>query len=456
MKSLRSEIRPMFSLAAPLVVAEVGWMAMGIVDTMMVGRLAESAVSIGGVSLGGMLYYTVTIYGGSVLLGLDTLVSQAFGAGRLGDCHRSLWSGALLAALMAIPLIAATLGLTMLLPAFGVNRLVEPVAASYATILNFGTPALLIYFVLRRYLQAMGVARPVMFALVSANLVNLAGNWVLIFGNLGFPALGTDGSAWTTVISRCYMAGVLFAALLYYNRRNQWSVFAQVKAEWERLRNLLRLGVPAATHVFLEIAVFAVATTFIARLDAVSLAAHQIALMVANVTFMVPLGISSAAAVRVGHAMGRQDAGGAGRSGWLAIAMGALFMAGAAVALTIWPRPLARLYSAEVAVIAAGVPLLRIAAIFQLFDAFQIVSAGALRGLGDTRTPMLANLVFYWGVGLPLGYWLCFQAGWGAAGIWVGLCSALVLIGSVLLSVWRYRVGELMRNYRQMPVGEKV
>lgn len=445
----------MFALAAPLVIAELGWMSMSIVDTMMVGRLPDSAVAIGGVSLGGVLYYTCTIYGGSILLGLDTLVSQAYGAGKLRECHRSLWAGALLAALLAVPVILATLGLTLALPAFGVNRDIEPVAESYARILTFGTPPLLIYFCLRRYLQSMGIARPVMFALVSANLVNFAANWLLIFGNLGFPAMGTDGSAWATVVARSYLAAVLLAALLFHNRRRGWKIFAERRLEWERLRRLLRLGLPAATHVVLEIAVFAAATTLIARLDAVSLAAHQIAIVVASATFMVPLGISSAAAVRVGHAVGQSDPRRAGRSGWTAILMGAAFMTIAAVVLMGFPRHIASLYTSQTPVVEASVALLRIAALFQLFDAFQIVSVGALRGLGDTRTPMLVNLVLYWGVGLPAGYVICFHAGLGAAGMWIGLCAGLILIGATQLTIWRMRVRELLRNHYPASAGNK-
>jgi MATE family multidrug resistance protein len=442
-KALRVELKPMVSLAAPLVIAELGWMAMGIVDTMMVGRLADSAVAIGGVSLGGILYYTCTMYGAAMLLGLDTLVSQAYGAGSLRDCHRSLWTGIFLALCLVPPAVLATLGLAALLPAFGVNPQVAPVASSYARILTLGSAPLLIYFVLRRYLQALSLAKPIMVTLVSANLVNFAANWVLIYGNLGAPAMGTDGSAWATVVSRLYLAGTLVAVLLYYDRKRSLGVFrVEWRPDWPRLVRLVRLGFPAATHMILEIAVFAAATALISRLEPVSLAAHQIALLVASATFMVPLGISSAAAVRVGHAIGRGDAAGAAGAGWTAIGMGAAFMACAAIVFIVFPRQIAAVYTADRAVIESSVSMLLIAAVFQLFDGCQIVSSGALRGAGDTRTPMLCNLVFYWLVGLPAGYLLCFRAGWGAPGLWIGLCIGLVLIGTLLVYVWHTRAAE--------------
>ncbi len=190
---------------------------------------------------------------------------------------------------------------------------------------------------------------------------------------------------------------------------------------------------------------FAAATALIAKLDPVSLAAHQIALNVASVTFMVPLGISSAAAVRVGQAIGRRDPAAAARSGWTAIAMGSLFMAVSAITLIALPERVAALYTPDRMVIQSSVTMLSIAALFQLFDGFQVVAAGALRGAGDTRTPMLCNLVFHWLVGLPTGYLLCFRARWGAAGLWVGLCVALMLIGTTLVLAWRARVRRFVR-----------
>jgi MATE family multidrug resistance protein len=441
---IRREWRPLLALAGPLVLAELGWMAMGVIDTIMVGRLPSSAVAIGAVSLGGILFYTCTVFGGCLLLGLDTVVSQAYGAGRLADCHRSLWNALYLCAPLVPALMIANAAQAALLPRFGVNPLVLPQAAAYIRILNWGTLPLMLYFAFRRYLQAIGMVKPVMFALITANIINLFGNWVLINGHLGFRAMGTDGSAWATDGARVYMAGVLIFAAFYYNRaRRPGLLHVQMSPDWPRLARLLRLGIPAATHVMLEMAVFGLATALIARLDTASIAAHQIALNMASLTFMVPLGISSAAAVRVGHLIGSGDPAGAGRAGWSALACGAAFMSLAAIAFLTIPVPIARIYTADPAVIRISVTLLALAAAFQLFDGFQIVASGALRGAGNTRTPMLCNLLFYWGVGLPLGAVLCFRFGWGAVGLWVGLSTGLILIGSVLLMVWHRTVMEL-------------
>ncbi len=453
-EGIRREWRPLVVLAWPLVLAELGWMAMGIIDTIMVGRLPDSAAAIGAVSVGSILFYTCTVFGGCLLLGLDTVVSQAYGARRMEECHRALWSGLYLCAAVAPALMLVNAAMAAGLARFGVNPKVLGQATAYIRILNWSTLPLMLYFALRRYLQAIGIVKPVMFALLSANAVNLFGNWMLIYGHLGFRAMGTDGSAWATCAARAYMSGVLIATVLYYDRRRRPGIFhVPLAPDWLRIGRLLRLGIPAAAHVGFEIGVFGLATALIARLDPVSLAAHQVALNMASLTFMVPLGISSAAAVRVGHLIGRRDPDAAGRAGWSALACGAAFMSLAAVAFLTIPQRIARFYTADPAVIRMSVTLLAIAAAFQLFDGCQVVAAGALRGAGNTRTPMLCNLLFYWFVGLPVGMWLCFRRGWGAAGLWTGLCCGLILIGSVLLWVWRRTVSELRRSTVAQPMG---
>jgi MATE family multidrug resistance protein len=281
-----------------------------------------------------------------------------------------------------------------------------------------------------------------MFVVISANLANAGGNWILIYGHLGAPALRAAGSGWSTCVARLYMAAVLFAYILYHDRRHSTGLRRiEFKPDLARIRRLIGLGFPAALQFSLELGVFAAATALIGRLTPVSLAGHQIAMNTVSFTYMVPLGISSAAAVRVGQALGRGDVRAAGRSGWTALALGAGFMSCAAVAFLLVPERIVRLFTPEAAVIKTGISLLLVAAFFQLFDGLQTVATGALRGAGDTRTPMLCHLLAYWLIGLPLGYFLCFRRGWGAAGLWVGLCVALILIGSVLLLVWHRRVG---------------
>jgi MATE family multidrug resistance protein len=439
---LRQELRPMLGLAIPVVLAELGWMAMGVVDTIMVGRI--DAESIGAVSLGRALFLVVAVFGIGLLLGLDTLVSRSFGAGNLRDCHVSLLQGIYLSFFMALPLTALLQGLPSLLGRWGVDPAVEELTVPYLKALSWSALPIYLYAAFRRYLQAINLVRPVMIALVSANLINVLFNWVFIFGHLGAPALGAEGAGWATLASTCYMALFLLSATLLHDRRSGSGLLRIPRGiDGQRLRELLRLGTPAALQLLLEIGVFALATALASKLVPSSLAAHHIALTAASVTAMVPLGISSAAAVRVGQALGRRDPLAAARSGWTALVLGAGFMSLAAFAFVSFPRQLIRLFTTDPAVIGPGVSLLFVAAVFQLFDGIQMVATGALRGAGDTRTPMVWSLVGYWLLGLPVGYWLCFHADWDAVGLWVGLAIGLIVVGVVLLFAWWRRVQSL-------------
>jgi len=425
----------MLALAAPIVTADLASVAMGVVDTVMAGPLGPVAIGAG--SLGGTLFYPIAIGGTGILLGMDPLVAQSFGAGDRADCRRTLVNAAWLGAALSAPILLALWSLIPLLGATGTNPRVLFLFATYMKALLWGVPPMLISTAFRRYLQAVNVATPVAFALVSANLVNIAGNYALMYGHWGFRARGLEGSGYSTSVARLYMLAVLVAAVV---RRERGGSPVSFRPDAARLRRIFALGFPASMQILAEGAVFGVVTVFAARLEEASLAAHGIAVTVVSTTYMVPLGISSAAAVRVGQAVGRKDPRGVAASGWAALAIGALFMAAAGVALWIVPQWIVAIVTHNAAVLAVGVSLLRIAAFFELFDGLQTVATGALRGLGDTRSPMLAHLFGYWGVGLPVAYLLCFRFGWGAAGIWVGLCAALILIGSILLAVWRRRL----------------
>lgn len=437
----------MARLAGPLVLAEIGWMSMGVVDTMMVGRLPNSAVAIGAVSLASVIYHTLVFFGGGLLIGLDTLVSQAFGAGQVEDCHHSLLNGIYLSiAITPVVMAANWWGMPYLRHA-GVDPEVLRLSIAYTRALGWGTLPLLLYFAVRRALQAMNLVKAVAFALVTANVVNAVGNWILIYGKFGAPRMGTVGSGWSTCGARIYLAAVLVGYLLWYDQRHRTELRrTPVKPNLRKMGRLITLGFPAAMQITVEIGVFAFVTALVGRLGAVALANHQIALNTVSLTYMAPLGVSSAAAVRVGQAVGRKDLAAAERAGWAAIILGAALMSAAAVMLLLIPRQIARLYTPEENIIRATVTLLAVGAAFQLCDGVQTVATGALRGAGDTRTPMLCHFVGYWAIGLPVGAFLCFRMHRGVPGLWGGLSLALILIGIVLLLVWRRKIPQLYKE----------
>lgn len=436
----------MLGLAIPVVLAEMGWFAMSIVDTVMVGPLGP--VAIGAVGTGSILFMTLMVFGFGTLLSLDTFVSQSFGAGRIDDCHRWLFAGLQLAALLTVVLmIVAQVGVASL-PVFGFHPELLPALETYSRLLVWSAPPLLAYVVFRRYLQAMNLVRPIMVALIAANVMNALVNWVLIYGRFGAPALGVEGAAWATVASRLVLAASLFGVILYQERQRP-SGLHDVPFVFDpaRVWRLFRLGWPAAMQITLEVGVFAAASALAGRISPLAAAANQVVLNIAGFIFMIPFGLSSAAAVRVGQAVGRRDADGMRRAGWTALGIASVVMCLSAALFFAIPEPLIRIYSSDPAVIDIGVVVLFICAVFQLFDGLQTVTTGALRGLGDTRSPAVANFVGHWVIGLPVGYYLCFGVGWGVAGLWTGLSIGLILIGVVLLWVWlrRSRRGIMLR-----------
>jgi MATE family multidrug resistance protein len=433
----RAELAAMIALAFPVVLSELGWTAQGIVDTIMVGRLGPAA--IGAVAIGNAVYFTPTLFCVGLLLGLDTLVSQAYGRRDHDECHRWLAQGVYIVFLLTPPLMLLLFAASFGFVRFGITPEVAAPAASYLRILTWGSLPLLLYSCTRRYMQGVGQVRVLGLTIVAANLLNWLGNWLLIYGNWGFPALGVNGSALATALSRIFIALALAGFAWRYERGRGHPLFRHwAGPQRRRIRELLRLGAPAAGQIVLEVGAWNLVTLFAGWLTPVELATHQIALNYASLTFMVPLGISSAAAVSVGHAVGAGDKARARRDGWLALGLGTSFMLLAAVVFLLAPGALIALYTRDPRVMALGSSLLWIVAAFQIFDGIQTVSTGALRGLGETRVPMLANLAGYWLLGLPLGMTLCFVLHWGIYGLWIGLSVALILIATTLLARWQH------------------
>ena len=437
-----TELRPLVRLAGPVVLAEIGWMSMGLVDTIMVGRLGPAAIAATGMGSG--VFTAIMIFGAGLMLGVDALVSRAAGAGRVDDCLRWLHQGVILALLVSPAIMLVTWLAFITIDAWGLNPQIAVLAKPYLEVIALSAFPLMLYAAFRRYLQGIHVVRPVMYALVSANLVNAAANAILIYGRFGAPALGVTGSAWSTCIARVYMAAFLYIAIRReHRRRGAAHPHLPFVFDIERLRRLAALGAPAASQITLEVGVFALATALAARLDAVSSASHQIALNIVSVVFMVPLGLASAGAVRVGHAVGARDVRRARRAGWTALILGGAVMIVLGLMLFLFPVPMLSVFTTDARVLEIGSRLLAIAAAFQLFDGTQAVTTGVLRGIGDTRTPMMVNVIGHWVLGLPVGYALCFRFAWGVTGLWIGLSIGLIFCAVALTATWIARTRHL-------------
>jgi MATE family multidrug resistance protein len=440
------EFRPLMKLAGPVILAEVGWMSMGLVDTIMVGPLGPAAIAATGMGSG--VFTAIVIFGMGLMLGLDAFVSQAHGAGDERECLLWLHQGVWLACCVAPIVMALTWIVYSTLDRWGLHGETRRLVGPYMRAIALSALPLLLYAAFRRYLQGMHLVRPIMIALVTANAINATANWLLIYGNLGMPALGVEGSAWATNSARVYMAAFLYGAIrLEHRRRGHRHPKIALGFDAARIRRLITLGFPAASQVALEVGVFALATALAGRLDPVSSGSHQIALNIASLAFMLPLGLSSAAAVRVGYAYGAGDRQRAALAGWTALASGCVIMTALGLVFYLWPVALLRVFSTDPRIIDIGVGLLAIAAAFQLFDGTQAVATGALRGISETRMPMIVNVIGHWFLGLPVGYALCFRFGWGVRGLWIGLSIGLIVTALVLTVVWWKRTQTLgMQN----------
>ncbi len=447
--SIRREIGPMVRLALPLVLAELGWMAMGVVDTIMVGHLPRPAITISAAALGQVLYNTLAFGVGGVLLGLDTYISQAHGAGEWDDANRWLMSGVVLAGVLSALLMGMVWLGPLAMTRMPIDREVMRQSISFLGALNWGTLPLFLYMTFRRYLQAFNHVRPIAAAVITANAVNAGLDWLLLFGhrwNVGghsvrIAAYGVTGAAVSTALARVYLAAFVGLAVWWVDRKHGYGLKAGVVArtgilDGARLRRLIRLGAPVGGQIFVEISIFAGVTALIGVMGPVPLAGHEIALNCVSTTFMVPFAISAATGVRVGQAVGRGAPAEVAAAGWTGILLGAGFMLCMSALLVSVPGRIAGGFTHDPVVIAAAVPLLLVGAAFQFFDGVQVTATGALRGVGNTHAGLVVQLIGYWVIGLPIGWWLGFGRKMGPVGLWIGLCAGLMFAGVALISVW--------------------
>jgi MATE family multidrug resistance protein len=434
----RGELRRVSALALPVVVVQVGMMAMGVVDTVMVGHFSER--DLAAVALGNLYFFTATVFPMGILLALDPLISQAVGAGDSLGVTRGLQRAGFLAVVLALPATVVLVPGQALLTLLAQPPEVVPVAAGYARAAIPGVFPFLAFVVLRQTLQAMGRLAPIVLTIVLANLANLLFNWALIFGHMGLPPLGAVGSGWASSVSRWLMLLGLLALAWPLLRTHLRRLRGDTLQAGPLLR-MIRLGAPIGVQFALEFGAFGAIGILMGWLGTLAMASHQVALNLASLTFMVPLGISQATAILVGQGVGRGDPPGARRAAGTGLLLGASFMSVTALVFLAFPELLARFYSTQEEVVALAAVLIPLAGIFQVFDGLQVVAAGVLRGVGDTRSPMVINLLAFWCVGMPVSVWFGFRTPAGPVGLWWGLVAGLAGVAVLLLNRIRARLG---------------
>jgi multidrug resistance protein, MATE family len=452
-ETLVAETRATIAVAGPLAAANLAQMAMGFTNTVIVGSLGSAALAAAG--LGASLYFAVAMVCSGILTAVAPLAAHAIGAGDDRMAGRVAGAGLVLAAVLAVPVVAALLNVSRLLLAFGYDPALAAEIGRFLDALAWAAPGFLGFAVLRSFLVAASHSRIVMIALILCIPMNAGLNWLLVFGRLGAPALGIAGSGSATAIIQCLMlTGLGFYALAAPSLAK--FRLRPILRGWDEIKRIVRLGLPIGGILGLEIGVFAATGILMGLLGADALGAHQLVMNCISVIFMVPLGIAQAATVRVAGALGSGAPEAARRAGVVALALGVAYMAIMALVLVAVPRAIASIYvdidaPANRGLVGIALYLLAIAAVFQIFDGVQAIAAGALRGYRDTAVPLLLAVIGYWGIGFAGGWLLAFPAGYGPLGLWSGLAVGLAAVALMLTVRLHFCAGSAITTDRVRP-----
>ena len=437
-KFLKKEIVNTLTLAYPVIIGQLGLIMMGVVDSIMVGRLG--AVPLAAASLGNSLIFLILIIGIGSSIVISPLVAISVGAKKFSECgvyfRQSLLVNIMLSFVMILIIIIGINFISYLNQPSEVAEL----AIIYIVIVGFSAIPLMIYQTYKQFIEGLSVMKPAMIITLAANLINAFANWILIFGNLGFPKLGLAGAAWATFLSRGFMAILIMLYVMKNKRFDQYDVTFHFKGiNFPVIKKILRLGLPSGFQYFFEVGAFSFAVIMIGWIGADELAAHQIAINLASISFMAILGISQAASIRVGNALGEKDIAKIRKVGFTAITLGAVIQSLSGIIFISFNHFLPQLYINDKTVISIASELLIIAALFQISDGTQGVGIGVLRGLTDVKGPTLITFIAYWVISLPVGYLLGFIFNLGVYGVWIGLLIGLTVSAVMLTLRFNYK-----------------
>lgn len=430
---LRDEVRVVARLAAPIVLTQLSMMALGFVDLVMVGQCGDAAVAA--VSLGNIWKIGTGMVAMGLVLGIDPFVTQAHGARDALGMARALQRGIVVALAASVPVALLWLFTERMLLAFGQDAAISAVAHDYLLVQIPSQPLFLVFCAMRSYLQGRSILRPMLLVALGANALNVLLNWILIFGKLGMPALGPVGSGIATSLVQAFMPLGLFALIrLGRLHEHAWAPWSRESFDLRALGAIVAIGAPIGVHFAAEIWGFQVASLWAGQLGVKELAANAAVLNLASISFMLPLGVGLAAVTRVGNLIGTQLHRQAQTAAWAALTLGVGLMAVCAVLFLAFRNSIGRLYSADEVVLGLVASTMPVAAAFQVFDGAQVVASGVLRGMGRTRPTAVANLIGYYLLGLPLGWWLTFELGYGLPGLWWGIALGVAVVALVLVA----------------------
>lgn len=424
--NMRREARLTLKIGVPVIIAQLLQMSMNFVDTVMAGNL--SAEDLAAVAVGGAVFFPFVMLAAGILMGITPIVAQLMGGRRLQEIGVNVRQGLWLSQMLALPLFFIIRNTGFVMELMQVTPSLIPVASGYMQALSWGVFPLCGYMALRYFNEGMSVTRPGMYVALAGLLVNIPANYILMYGHLGFPEMGATGCGYASSLVALVMFAGMFAFTWSHTPYSRFTIFKGLrKPDWSYLREIFRVGLPIGISSSMEVTMFAIVSLLMGSLSAVAVAGHQVALNFSAMTFMVPFGLSTAITTRVGNAMGRGDLQEARRRGYTGILLSTLFMSLTALLMFSVPGLITSIYTQDPQVREVAIGLLYMAAIFQISDGLQVSGYGALRGLKDTRIPMYVNLVAYWLVGLPLGYWLGIVRGVGPQGLWIGLIAGLTV-----------------------------
>lgn len=427
-----------FSLALPVIIGQLGFMMMGVVDSIMVGKIG--AVPLAASALGHGLTFLVFIIGLGSSIAVTPLVAILVGAKRFEECGIYFRQSLIINLTLSVILFFAAYGSSFLVNIINQPEEVVPLAESYIRILAFSAFPLMLFQTYKQFIEGLSIMRPAMIITVTANIVNVFANWVFIYGNLGVPAFGLDGAGIATIISRLFMALALMAYVIKSKHFTTFDVTLRFRGiNFAIIKKILSLGLPSGLQYFFEMGAFVFAVVMIGWIGANEQAAHQIAINLASISFMVAIGISHAGSIRVGNAVGQQNISEIRRAGFAASVLGGSFMMLSGIIFISLNQYLPSLYIDDIKVIEIASILLIIAAFFQIADGVQAVGIGILRGLTDVKGPTIITFTAYWLIGLPTGYILGFIFNLGVEGVWIGLSLGLFFSATFLTLRFNYK-----------------